>query len=112
MHSDGPLPPSNLKEPLVELHKFMARPPGCSFLGATAAHVPVTVNSPMENPSDIIINSGSDITLISMKTLNALVEVPKDKRLISYKSLGRQPSQDMLNWISIFVPRKDWSKSE
>ena len=72
--------PSDLKEPLVELHKFMARPPGCSFLGATAAHVPVTVNSPTENLSDIIIDSGSDITLISMKTLNALVEVPKIKK--------------------------------
>jgi len=72
--------PSNLKEPLVELHKYMARPPGCSFLGATTAHVPVTVNSPTENLSDIIIDSGSDITLISMNTLNTLVEVPKIKK--------------------------------
>ena len=72
--------PSDLKEPLVELHKYMARPPGCSLLGATAAHVPVTINSPTENLSDIIIDSGSDITLISMNTLNALVEVPKIKK--------------------------------
>ena len=72
--------PINLKEPLVELHKYMARPPGCSFLGATVAHVPVTINSPTENLSDIIIDSGSDITLISMNTLNALVEVPKIKK--------------------------------
>jgi len=72
--------PSNLKEPLVKLHKFMAQPPGCSFLGATVAHVPVTVNSPTENPSDIIIDSGSNITLISMKTLNVLVEVLKIKK--------------------------------
>ena len=50
--------------------------PGCSFLSATM-HVPVTVNSLTENQSDIIIDSGSDITLISMKTLNALLEILK-----------------------------------
>jgi len=42
--------PTDLKEPMVKLHKYMAQPLGCSFLGATAAHVPVMVNSPMENP--------------------------------------------------------------
>ena len=68
---------SNLKAPLIELHKYMARPPGCSFLGATAAHVPVSINSPTENHSDIIINSGSDITLISAKTLEGLSGGPK-----------------------------------
>ncbi len=72
--------PSNLNELLVKLHEYMAQPPRCSFLGATMAHIPVTVNSPTENPSDIIIDSGSNITLISMKTLNALVEVPKIKK--------------------------------
>jgi hypothetical protein len=50
----------------------MARPPGCSFLGATAAHVPVSINLPTENGSDIIIDSRSDITLISVKTLEGL----------------------------------------
>ena len=58
----------------------MARPPGCSFLGATAAHVPVSINSPMKNHSDIIIDSGSDITLISMKTLESLSRAPKVKK--------------------------------
>lgn len=64
----------------MELHKYMARPPGCSFLGATASHIPVTINSPNENPSDIIVDSGSDITLISTKTLEALLEVLKIKK--------------------------------
>jgi hypothetical protein len=66
----------------------MAQPPGCSFLSATAAHVLVNINLVTENHSDIIINSGSDITLISMKTLNALLEIPKIKRgqkLILYR---------------------------
>ena len=64
--------PSNLEAPLIELHKYMARPPGCSFLGTTAAHVPVSINLPTENGSDIIIDSRSDITLISVKTLEGL----------------------------------------
>jgi hypothetical protein len=71
---------SNLEAPLIELHKYMARPPGCSFLGATAAHVPVSINSPTENHSDIIIDSGSDITLISAKTLESLSGSPKMKK--------------------------------
>ena len=66
--------------PLVELHKYMARPPGCSFLGASAAHIPVLINSLTENPSDIIINSGCDITLISEKALESLLEAPKIKK--------------------------------
>ena len=58
----------------------MARPPGCSFLGAAAAHVPVSINSPTENCSDIIIDSGSDMTLISKKTLEGLPGGPKMKK--------------------------------
>ena len=68
------------EEPLIKLHKYMARPPGCSFLGATTAHVPVTINSLKENPLDIVIDSGSHIMLISMKTLDGLWEVPKVKK--------------------------------
>ena len=58
----------------------MARPPGCSFLSASAAHVPVLINLPTENPSDIIINSRSDITLILEKALKGLLEAPKIKK--------------------------------
>ena len=66
--------------PLVELHKYMARPPGCSFLGASPAHVPVSIHSPMKNLSDIIIDSGSDITLISEKALGGLSDSLKIKK--------------------------------
>ena len=72
--------PSNLKAPLIELHKYMARPPGCSFSGATAAHVPVSIYLPTENCSDIIVDSGSDITLIPAKTLEGLSGGPKIKK--------------------------------
>ena len=71
---------TGLKEPLIELHKYMARPPRCSFLGASAAHVPVNINLVTDNHSDIIVDSGSNITLISMKTLNTLLEIPKIKK--------------------------------
>ena len=70
----------NPEAPLVELHKYMAKTPGCSFLSASAAHVLVSINSPTENPSDIIINSRSDITLISEKALGSLSEAPKIKK--------------------------------
>jgi len=32
-------------KPLVELRKYLARPPGCSFLGAQATQVIATINS-------------------------------------------------------------------
>ena len=32
-------------KPLIKLKKYMARPPGCSFLGSKATQVPVTINS-------------------------------------------------------------------
>jgi hypothetical protein len=30
--------------PLIELHKYTVRTPGCSFLGVSAAHIPVSIN--------------------------------------------------------------------
>ena len=68
------------EEPLVELHKYIARPPRCYFLGATAVHVPVTINSLKDNSSNIVIDSSSSIILISMKTLDGLQEAPKVKK--------------------------------
>ena len=43
-------------------------------------HVPVMINSPDKNPSDIIIDSGLDITLILVRTLETLLEAPKIKK--------------------------------
>lgn len=64
---------------LVELKKIMARPPGCSFLGSKAAQVPCFINSPTANASNIIIDSGSDITLISQSFLSTINPPPKAK---------------------------------
>jgi len=60
--------PSNPK-PLIELKKHLARPPGCSFLGSQAAQVPATMNFLDRNLTKAIVDSGSDITLISEKSL-------------------------------------------
>lgn len=57
---------------VVELKKFMARPPGCAFLGSRATQTTVTVGGPDLDPMKIIVDSGSDITLISQKTLEKL----------------------------------------
>ena len=90
----------------------MARPPGCSFLSASAAHIPVSINSPTENPLDIIINSRSDINLISEKALGSLLEAPKIKKgqKINLVQVTGKASLNMLSWNYIFAPKKDWSK--
>ena len=63
---------SSGSKPLVELRKHQARPPGCSFLGSQAAQVPATVNFLDKNLTKVIIDSGSEITLISQKSLSEM----------------------------------------
>jgi hypothetical protein len=58
--------------PLIELRKHMARPGGSSFLGSKATEAHATVGSLTADPIIIIVDTGSDITLISRKTLAAL----------------------------------------
>nr|GAT46647.1 predicted protein [Mycena chlorophos] len=65
--------------PVVELRKHMARPPGSSFLGSSATETVATVNSLSADPIRVVIDSGSDITLISRKTLEELTDPPKIK---------------------------------
>jgi len=63
-------------KPLVELKKYLAQPPGCSFLGAQATQV-VTINPLESNLTKVIVDSGSDITLISFKSLLEMQNPPK-----------------------------------
>ncbi|KAF7341208.1 TY3B-TY3B protein [Mycena venus] len=67
-------------KPLIELRKHMARPPGSTFLGARATEATATVGSLTTDPIIIIVDSGSDITLISRKALNSLSNPPKIKQ--------------------------------
>jgi hypothetical protein len=57
---------------LIELKKHQAQPPGCSFLGSQAAQVLATINSVNKNLTKVIVDSGSDITLISQKLLTEM----------------------------------------
>jgi hypothetical protein len=65
---------------LIELKRFMSRPPGCSFLGSRATQIPATINATDANHTTVIIDSGSDITLISHKALQELSPTPKIKQ--------------------------------
>ena len=62
---------------LIKLQKHLSRPPGCSFLGAKAMEAYASVNELGAKPISVIIDSRSDITLISQKTLDQMVRVPK-----------------------------------
>ena len=62
---------------VVELRKHLARPPGCSFLGAHAMETSGSLNDPEAKSIPIIIDSGSDITLISQKTIDQMTKPAK-----------------------------------
>ena len=64
---------------MIELTKYMPRPAGCSFLGAKATQTLATVGSPEDALMKVIIDSGSDITLISLQALEELLQKPKVK---------------------------------
>jgi hypothetical protein len=61
---------------LIELRKYMSRPPGASFLGSRAVETRCSVDG-MTDFIKVIIDSSSDITLISEQTVRALVSKPR-----------------------------------
>jgi len=63
--------------PLLELTKVMARPPGCSFLGSKAIKVLGVIGEPGDVSTEIIVDSESDIMLISEETWKELRCRPK-----------------------------------
>ncbi|KAJ3007678.1 hypothetical protein NUW54_g3453 [Trametes sanguinea] len=62
---------------LLELKRSMARPPGCSFLGARATTIEARLQSQEGEQVPVILDSGSDITLISQRTLSAMTNAPR-----------------------------------
>ena len=62
---------------LIELRRHLSRPPGCSLLGAKATEAYASINDIDGKPISVIIDSGSDITLISQKTLDQMLKAPK-----------------------------------
>ncbi|KAF9470755.1 hypothetical protein BDN70DRAFT_764687, partial [Pholiota conissans] len=63
----------------IELKKQMARPSGCYFLGSKATKVFAKFSDRSEKDTPIIIDTGSDITLVSQKALNDMLRAPKLK---------------------------------
>jgi hypothetical protein len=62
---------------LMELKRIQSRPPGCSFLGAKAVSIPAKLAQREAQPVSVIIDSGSDITLISERTWKTIQPLPK-----------------------------------
>jgi hypothetical protein len=104
----------SMSKRLAELKKHQAQPPGCSFLGSQATQVPTTINSVNKNLVKVIVDSRSDITLISQKLLTKMPDPVKLRQgqKINLFQVTREMhlSQDM--WIStyIFTHPMDWSK--
>lgn len=64
---------------IYTMTKSLARPPGTSFLGARAIKAQAHIGSLNEAAQDVIIDSGSDITLISKACWEKLSLPPKLK---------------------------------
>ena len=65
------------KGEILTLKRLMSRPPGCAFLGARATATKAWLNTYGENCTKVIIDSGANITLISLETLNSIKPTPK-----------------------------------
>ncbi|KAK1221859.1 hypothetical protein PQX77_015329 [Marasmius sp. AFHP31] len=63
---------------VLELKKRMERPLGCSFLGARATETTATINN-LEESLPVVVDSGSDITLISYDAASQLSSKPRIK---------------------------------
>ncbi|KDR72018.1 hypothetical protein GALMADRAFT_74250, partial [Galerina marginata CBS 339.88] len=68
--------PNTMQTPLT-LRRYQARPSGCSFLGSRATQALVAINDPQSKLMPIIIDSGSDITLIAEATWANMLKAPK-----------------------------------
>jgi hypothetical protein len=64
---------------IITLEQLKARPKGSAFLGVTNCQVPGHLLSINRLETQIIVDSGSDITLISLNTLSKLSPRPKPK---------------------------------
>lgn len=65
------------KQRPLSLPRYAAKPPGCSFLGAKATQTMAKINDFESKPIPVILDSGSDITLMSEALLGNLRKVPK-----------------------------------
>jgi hypothetical protein len=86
-------PKNPLNAPTIfHLKPHHARPAGCAFLGSRPTQVDCFFFDPIGPPATIIIDSGSDITLISekfLKTLNGPPKVRKGQRITLVQVTGK-----------------------
>lgn len=61
----------------IVLPKLMSRPTGCTFMGARATTTQALIGRDAEGPTNVIIDSGSDITLISTEALRRMNNPPR-----------------------------------
>lgn len=69
----------SISKEILALPKLMARPPGCSFLGAQATSALAWIGQYGLNQSKVVIDSGADITLISHALHSQLKDSPRIK---------------------------------
>ena len=62
---------------VIALKPAAGRPPGMTFLGAQPLRAMVRLGSPKGPLAQVIVNSGSNITLVSSKLLKKLSLTPK-----------------------------------
>ena len=63
----------------ITLPKLLARPPGTAFLGAKATKARSYLGNMATETTEVIVDSGSDITLISEACLKAMKDVPRTR---------------------------------
>lgn len=68
------------KGEIIDLKRHMSRPPGCSFLGSKATQAMVSIGGLEKELVKVIVDSGSDITLILERALENLTAKPKIKK--------------------------------
>ena len=76
----NPAPESKPPQPnkLLILPKLMERPKGCSFIGSKPLIVTAALGQIQGPKTKVIINSGSDITLVSQKAISKMPAPPKE----------------------------------
>ena len=76
----NPTPEPVLPQPnkLLILPKLMERPKGCSFIGSKPSIVTATLGQIQGPKTEVIIDSGSNITLVSQKAISKMPVPPKE----------------------------------
>ena len=69
----------SLHSEVIELKPVKGRPPGTTFLGAQPSKATVRINSANGPIASIVIDSGSNISLVSTKILDTLTPAPPRK---------------------------------